>query len=358
MKPIKLLVDSFADDNLTNAQMINAREIVSRLDPQRFHVTMFVLGSEVPKIASRPNTRLIKLPQRLQTIPILGQFLFGSHDILFYMKAAPASRLYLKLRPLQLPRRSLVATVESQTDWRDETIPPAARHLFEQTILRCEHLFSNSVMVQRSLRANYGLHSEIVRTGVDIDFFTPRWQKSPNFRSQVLFIGSLRTFKGPQVLLLAAKLFPEADFVLIGDGVLREELQARSKSLRNVEICGTLPRKEVRERLSRADVFLFPSCWEGSPRVLLEAAASGLPTVARKDYEPESVVDGVTGFLAANDDEIMSCLERLLRDSELRRTMGQAARAHIAAFSWDVITRQWEQIFIRLAAVQRTGDRP
>jgi glycosyltransferase involved in cell wall biosynthesis len=357
MKPIKVLVESFADDNLTNAQMINAREIVSRLDPQRFHVTMFVLGSEVPKIGARPNTRLIKLPRRVQTVPILRQFLFGSHDILFYMKASPAGRWYLKLRPLQLRRSSLVATVESQSDWRDETIPAGARRLFEQTILRCEYLFSNSAMVQRSLQANYGLQSEIVRTGVDLEFFTPREHKPADSRPQVLFIGSLRNFKGPQVVLEAAERFPEADFVLVGDGVLREELQARSKSLPNVEMCGPLPRTEVRDRLSRADVFLFPSRWEGSPRVLLEAAASGVPAIARKDYEPESVVDGVTGFLVANDDEIMSSLARLLGDSELRRSMGKAARSHIASFSWDLITRQWEQVFTRLAAAQRTRGR-
>ena len=43
-------MDSFADADLPNAQMGNAREIVSRLDPARFHVSMFVLGSLIREL--------------------------------------------------------------------------------------------------------------------------------------------------------------------------------------------------------------------------------------------------------------------------------------------------------------------
>jgi len=92
MKPVRILVDSFADEGLTNAQMINAREIVSRLNPSGFSITMFARHRPAAPIRSRPNTRLIQLPARLQTIPLFTQFMLGSYDILFYLKASPASR--------------------------------------------------------------------------------------------------------------------------------------------------------------------------------------------------------------------------------------------------------------------------
>ena len=92
--------------------------------------------------------------------------------------------------------------------------------------------------------------------------------------------------------------------------------------------------------------------------MLMEAAASGLPVLARKDYEPESVMDGATGFLASDDHEMMLALGRLLADGDLRRRLGKSGRSHIAHFSWDVITRQWEAIFSRLAAAQRKGSQP
>jgi glycosyltransferase involved in cell wall biosynthesis len=353
MKPIHILVDSFADDGLTNAQMINAREIVTRLNPDRFFVTMFVHGSPDPKIAARPNTRLIQLPDRLQTIPLLAQFLFGRHDIVFYLKPSPASRWYLKLRSLRGSHSLIAGTIESQTDWRDDTIAPQTRRLVEATVLRSDYLFSNSAFVKRSLETNYGLYSEVVPTGVDTDFFTPNWERPENSRPRVLFVGALRAFKGPQLVLDAAERFPQADFVVVGDGVMAQELRQRAQGLANVIMRGSLGRTAVREQYRDADIFLFPSRWEGSPRVLLEAAACGLPAIARKDYEPESVIDGKTGFLAASDDEIMARLAQLLANPELRLTLGHSARSHAAQFSWDVIALQWETIFTSLALPQR-----
>jgi glycosyltransferase involved in cell wall biosynthesis len=357
MKPIHILVDSFMDEGLTNAQMINAREIVSRLDPDRFSVTAFMRGCPAPQIVARPNTRLIQLPGRLQTIPLLANYLFAKRDILFYLKASPASRWYLKLRPRLRSRNLIIGTIESQTDWQDETIGPQTRQLVEETVLRCDYLFSNSEFVRRSLEKNYRLKSEVVPTGVDTEFFTPHWERPANSRPRVLFAGALRIFKGPQVVLDAAQRYPYADFVLVGDGVMAQQLRARTQGLSNVMMKGTLGRNAIREEYRAADIFLFPSRWEGSPRVLMEAAASGLPVIARRDYEPESVIDGKTGFLAATDEELIERLAQLLANPELCRAFGQSGRSHMARFSWDVITRQWEEIFIRLVHAQRKDSR-
>jgi glycosyltransferase involved in cell wall biosynthesis len=353
MKPIHILVDSFMDEGLTNAQMINAREIVSRLDPERFSVTAFMRGRPAAQIVARPNTRLIQLPARLQTIPLLANYLFAKRDILFYLKASPATRWYLKLRPRS--HCLIVGTIESQTDWQDETIGPQTRRLVEETVLRCDYLFSNSEFVRRSLKKNYGLKSEVVPTGVDTEFFTPHWERPANSRLRVLFVGALRIFKGPQVVLDAAQRNPTVDFVVVGDGVMAQQLRERSRRLPNIVMKGTLGRDAIRDEYRAADIFFFPSRWEGSPRVLMEAAASGLPVIARKDYEPESVIDGKTGFLAATDEEMIERLAQLLANPELCRAFGQSGRSHMSRFSWDAITRQWEDIFIRLAHVPRKG---
>jgi glycosyltransferase involved in cell wall biosynthesis len=332
MKPLHILVDSLADEGLTNAQMINAREIVRRLAPERFKVTMFVHGSPDPEISARPNTHLIQLPDRLQTIPLLARFLFGSQDILFYLKASPASRWYLKFRSRRDRRCIIVGTIESQSDWRDETMNPQTIRLIEETILRCDYLFSNSGFVQRSLETNYGLPSEVVPTGVDLEFFAPNFARLANARPRVLFVGSLRPFKGPQVVLDAAQRFPQADFVLVGGGVMDRELRDRAKALPNVVLRGSLGRLAVRDEYRAADICLFPSHWEGSPKVLMEAAASGLAIVARTDYEPESVIDGKTGFLGTTPEELIHRLGQL-------------------------IARQWEESFTRLAQSQDKDSR-
>ena len=351
MKPVRILVETLADRGLLNAQMGNALEIIARLDPEGFHVTTFHSASPDQRLALRPNTRLIPLPPRRQTVRILQEFLFGAHDLLFYVKASPASRVYMMLRRFRGRQGLTVSTVEGQSNAQHEpTVSKATIRLLEQTALRADHIFSNSRFVQRSLHENYGLASEVVPTGVDTKFFSPAEGRPENIRLRVLFVGSLRPFKGPQVVLEAARRFSSADFVIVGDGIMREQLGRDSAALPNVELKGALGAERLIEEYRCADVFLFPSRWEGSPKVLAEAAACGLPVVARRDYEPETVIHGETGLLGADDADILSHLERLLASRDLRQRMGCRALSHIARFDWDLITKKWEGIFLRLTA--------
>jgi glycosyltransferase involved in cell wall biosynthesis len=358
MSPVRILVDSLADEGLPNAQMTNAREIVRRMDPERFYVSIFNVNRPDQLVVTRPNTRLIPLPQRRQTVRIFQEFVSGNHQILFYVKASPASKWYLRLRRYKKDNRVVIGTLESQSDLRNEpTIAPEAVRLWENTVLRCDYLFSNSAAVRRSLQSEYGLSSEIVPTGVDTKFFTPRWERTPNARPRVLFVGSLRPFKQPQILLEAAARFPQADFVLAGDGIMAQELRARiqHERLGNVTLLGAVGAQEVRQQCQQADVFLFPSLWEGLPKVILEAAACGLPVIARNNYQPETVVDTETGYLVASDAELFAQLEKLLSNPILRRTLGEAGRKHSERFDWGVITRQWEEIFERLVSRKAGG---
>src|SRR6266542_1924344 len=356
MRPIRILVDSFADEGLLNAQMGNAREIVCRLDPDIFHISTFVLGNPDPRIAGRKNTRLIQLPERRQTVRILSEFLLGAHELLFYLKASPASRWYLSLRKKWRDRRVTIGTIESQCNLEElADFAPEALRLWEQTILSCDRLYSNSRYVQQSLSNEYGLGSEVIPTGADTRFFTPDWELPRNLRPQVLFVGSLRRRKRPELVLSAAARFTEADFRITGEGPIREELERRValEELANVTLTGALRAEELREEYRRADVFFFPSSFEGSPKVIVEAAACGLPVICRDSYSPETVSHGVTGFQASSDDELFSYLRLLLASSDLRLRMGRAGRELSQNFDWDLITRQWEETFSEIAEGQR-----
>ncbi len=121
MTPVRVLVDSFADKDLPNAQMGNAREIIRRLDPARFHVSVFVCGEPDTSIAQRPNTRLIPLPSQRQTARIFREFVFGNYDVLFYLKSSPATKWYMRLPPNFKHNRISIGTIESQSDLRNET---------------------------------------------------------------------------------------------------------------------------------------------------------------------------------------------------------------------------------------------
>ena len=134
MKPIRILVDSFADEDSLNAQMTNAREIMSRLSADHFHESTFMVGKPDARLLQRGSTRLIQLPQRRQTLRILNEFVRGKHDLLFYVKPSPAARLYLKLRRIWIDKRIVIGMLESQSDLRNEsTVKPEQVRIWEQT---------------------------------------------------------------------------------------------------------------------------------------------------------------------------------------------------------------------------------
>ena len=348
-------MDSLADAGLLNAQLGNAREIISRLDPDVFHVSTFVLNPPDPRFTARRNTRLIRLPRRRQTVRILSEFLWGSHDLLFYLKVSPASRIYMNLRRKVRDRRVTIGTIESQCNLKlepDVTLEHA--RFWEQTILRCDRLYSNAPFVQHSLLSHYRLQSDVIRTGADTGFFSPNWERPKNSHPQVLFVGSLLPRKQPQVLLSAAVKFPQAQFRIVGDGPMRNELVSRvaRDNLTNVTVVGPLQPDKLREEYRQADIFFFPSLFEGSPKVIVEAAACGLPVIAQNCYQPETVLHGVTGFQASSDEELYSFLQLLLTRPDLRTQMGHAGRVHSQKFDWDPITRDWENAFVEAASAQ------
>jgi glycosyltransferase involved in cell wall biosynthesis len=152
-------------------------------------------------------------------------------------------------------------------------------------------------------------------------------------------------------------MFRGADFVIAGDGFMAPELKAQVEegNLTNCELVGGLNHSDLLQQYRKADIFLFPSRWEGSPKVILEAAACGLPVIARGDYGPETVVDGQTGYLGKSDEELLERLRYLLGNSDLRGSMGRASRALSERFDWNVIAPMWEEVFAREAMPQ--GDR-
>ena len=107
-----------------------------------------------------------------------------------------------------------------------------------------------------------------------------------------------------------------------------------------VTFTGFIPRQDFVDRYYDADVFVFPPIWEegfGIPPI--EAMAAGLPTVGTLSGAlPETVKNGVTGFLVEKGDPraLAERILRLLRDDNLRESMGRAARRHVlTTFTWE-----------------------
>jgi glycosyltransferase involved in cell wall biosynthesis len=154
--------------------------------------------------------------------------------------------------------------------------------------------------------------------------------------------------KGIPHLLRAAKAllpeFPEAVFVVIGDGPLKTRLEALAASLglpSSLRFLGA--RDDVWDLLQASDLLVMPSLWEGLPVALLEACACGVPAVASGvGGIPEVVEHGVNGLLVPPGDEaaLASAIASMLSSRERRLRMGREARRKVEErYSTDRIGR-------------------
>lgn len=147
---------------------------------------------------------------------------------------------------------------------------------------------------------------------------------------------------------------PDARLAIVGEGPLRPTLEAEAKSLGiadRVTFLGRRPNTEVLDIVRSAALMAVPSVVasngdaEGLPIVNMEASALGVPVVGFDSAGiSEAVEHGKTGFLAPERDVagLARHVDTLLGNEELRRTMGQAARA-LAVREFDQ-TRQTEKL--------------
>lgn len=142
-------------------------------------------------------------------------------------------------------------------------------------------------------------------------------------------VGALTREKGQTFLLRAAPVvlrsFPSAVILIVGAGPERGALEEAAVELgirRRVVFAGS--RKDIPDLLGIMDVFVFPSLSEGLPMALLEAQASGTPTVAtRVGAIPSVILDQVSGLLIppADRDAIAGAVVRILSDPVAASTM-------------------------------------
>ncbi len=153
----------------------------------------------------------------------------------------------------------------------------------------------------------------------------------------VLAVGRLSSEKGHTDLLEAVARLADAplQLVLVGDGPERQRLERRIQRLRfggRVILAGH--RADVRPFYAAATAFALPSHSEGSPNVVLEAMAAGVPVAATHvGGVPEIVEHERTGLLVPprDPDAMAAALRRLLTGPEERCTFAAAARRDIEA---------------------------
>ncbi len=214
--------------------------------------------------------------------------------------------------------------------------------------------------------ARHGIDPERIEVGyigVELDAFEPR----PEARAEVptiLYLGRLKRYKRIEVLLDALEAVPEAVLEIAGDGDHRPALEAeiaRRGLTDRVRLHGHVTEERKRELYQQAWVNATASSAEGWALSVMEAAACGTPTAALAvGGVQESVEDGRTGLLARSPDELAARIRLILRDPELRDSLGAAALERAELFTWDACAKRTLEVLeaqVAGAAALR-GDTP
>ena len=233
--------------------------------------------------------------------------------------------------------------------------------------LRKFHNLAHCTMVpteamRRDLQA-YGFQRlHVVSRGVDAQRFDPA-RRSAALRAQwgvndddlvVVCVGRLAPEKNLDLLLTAfgeiERAQPRGRLLLVGDGPLRVELQARCPQ---AIFAGQRTGDDLAAHYASADLFVFTSVTESFGNVTTEAMASGLPVLAFHSAAAAQLIrphdNGVTVPLGDADAFVAAALA-LAGDPLQRREIGRRARRSACELGWDAVVARFEAVIESLIA--------
>lgn len=182
----------------------------------------------------------------------------------------------------------------------------------------------------------------VIPNGLQVGEYTPNGTKP-----KVLAVTRMLERKGMQHLLTALSLTPiEPEVHIVGDGPFLPELRRQATELASpARFWGWLDNRspQLRELYESSSIFVFPSEAENFPVVLLEAMAAGLAIITTEGTGCAEVVGDAGLLVPARDPKAISeALQRLVRDGELRRSLGAAARRRVEEnFTWSAVAKRY-----------------
>lgn len=179
--------------------------------------------------------------------------------------------------------------------------------------------------------------------------------KSTSKGPYILFVGTMQGRKGVDRLLRAFDLFKQRHqtnyrLILAGKKGWRDEkIWAAYQSMQHqndVVVTGYVPEKDLSALYAHADVFVFPSLYEGFGMPVLEAQACGTPVITSNTSSlPEVGGDAAYYVDPCNIEEIASAVANVVFNRRLREDFIDKGLVNVKRFSWEKVARQTLAVF-------------
>jgi glycosyltransferase involved in cell wall biosynthesis len=191
---------------------------------------------------------------------------------------------------------------------------------------------------------------EVIHTGIELPIEVSLRRTRHPFT--VGHLGAFTKEKGQDIAIAAAKLLPDIQFILAGDGPLRDEL--RSVATGNVEFPGFV--ENLAAFFNEIDLFVMPSRSEAWGLAALEAMAHGLPVIASDIQGLAEIVEPkCSGWLfpVGDAEALATHIREVQKDRTKLDSYGRAARERAATFTVAQMASQTEAFYKRLLSLKR-----
>ena len=342
MRRIKVFLGGFV--NYTNAQNLNCKFIAENLNKNKFEVyALRVHFGDYEKF----NYKTFFCFRPFRMTYHLG-FLWGiiKSDVLYLPKHIDTPRWVLVFA--NFLKKPIFTTIEGNvTDvnhghnlislFSSKDIMRKHFSYFNAIFAITERLISNAsnILKVHPVPLNLGVK---IRSTLDYNK-----EKLKN----IVFIGGLTKKKRVDEFLKLATVFPMLDFQVVGDGPEFERLLEEATD--NVFFLGKLKNSEVYKVLQNADILFLPSMSEGFPKVILEAAAAGVPSIVYNTYGASDWMDNnLNGFIVKDFEEVKDVISKLINSPNILQEISRNTLSLASKYDWNLIIKDWEKVIKNL----------
>ena len=343
MKKKKIFLGAYI--NYLNAQNINCKSIATNLDKDIFEVFTMTLSEDNYELIKGVNIFNCFKPHQI-SIPLAMVWGLFNCDVIYFPKHHSTPRWILILA--NLLGKKIFTTIEANMCDKIKERNMIKAFGGQDKLINHFSYFTKIFPITKYIldNSNCGVHlnNKVLYLGVDRDNFVPILKD--NLRN-IVFIGSLVNGKGVHEFVQLAKIFTKIKFNVIGDGPLRKELESISSE--NVVFHGMLPNDQLKFTLNNMDLHVLLSRNEGFPKVILETASSGIPSIVYSDYgASEWITTNKNGFVVSSFNDVIDKTIQIINNPDLLQKNSEGALNLAEKFDWKNLIKNWEKVIENL----------
>lgn len=353
-KRIKIFLGGYI--NSINAQNLNCRSLALHLDRECFKIgVMTYPGAPLPMGAEFDDVKKFALPCKLYRPLSWVRYITYLRGLLWCDVAyLPKGEIYTFVqRVAKSFGKKTFNTVEGVIDkgnYKTITRVCGSDDNIRKFYNNYTRTFSITKYMSRRNERLLGIKSDgILYLGVETETFSPKTRVRKGRLTDLIFVGSNLKHKNIHEFIDLSKMFPDLNFHIVGGyGNFGEEL--KTMDLKNMTYHGRLDHKALAKLLSTMDVHVFMSRSEGFPKVTLETAAAGVPSIVYGDYgADEWITTGKDGFVIDTFEEIVNIVSDLKENPEKLEALSAGAVEMARRFDWSILVKDWEKAIVEIA---------